>query len=135
MRFDTCRAASPSAVCEKCYFLPAEERKRQKMFFSCTAGGGGGGRGEGGGWIWLGSRSPELLFCLPRASLTWVPPGSVGYALIEMVLVCNYGNSSCLIKVRLAVQPPRQQCARNCFIGCCCSEGFETDTNKGTGKL
>ena len=36
------------------------------MFFSRTAGGGGG-------LVWVGSRSPELLFCLPRASLTWVP--------------------------------------------------------------
>ncbi len=31
-------AAIPTAVCEKCYFLPAEARKRQKMFFSHTAG-------------------------------------------------------------------------------------------------
>ena len=102
------------------------------MFFSCTAGGGEGGLDLAGFQV---SRVTFLLAsCKPDLGPTH-PPGSVGYALIEMVLVCNYGNSSCLIKVRLAVQPPRQQCARNCFIGCCCSEGFETDTNKGTGKL
>jgi hypothetical protein len=30
-----------------CYFLLAEERKRQKMFFSHTAGGLGQGWGQG----------------------------------------------------------------------------------------
>jgi hypothetical protein len=44
------------------YFLPAEERKRQKMFSHALLGTGSR----------VGSRSSEPLFCLPRASLTCV---------------------------------------------------------------
>jgi hypothetical protein len=36
-----------SKCTSKCYFLLAEERKRQKMFFSHTAGGLGQGWGQG----------------------------------------------------------------------------------------
>ena len=64
---------------------------------------GGGGLGLGGFQV---SRVTFLLAsCEPDLGITH-PPGSVGYGLIEMVLVCNYGNSNCLIKVRLAVQTP-----------------------------
>ena len=66
----------------KCYFLSAEERKRQKMFSHTLLED----------WVqygvrprtqdlsypglqgWVGSRLSELLFCLPRASLTCVQP-------------------------------------------------------------
>ena len=83
------------------------------MFFSRTAGGGGGG-GLGLAGFQVSRVTFLLASCEPDLVPTH-PPGSVGYGLIEMVLVCNYGNSSCLIKVRLAVQPPRQQCARKIF--------------------
>ncbi len=70
------------------------------MFFSRTAGGGLGLAG------FQVSRVTFLLASCEPDLVPTHPPGSVGYGLIEMVLVCNYGNSSCLIKVRLAVQPP-----------------------------
>lgn len=54
------------------------------------------------------SRSPELLFCSPRAILTCVTPTHAQLVLvIRDIVICNY-----IIRVRL-VQPPCQQCARN----------------------
>ena len=74
------------------------------MFFLCTAKRGGGGGGTSGlGWI-PGLQSYFLLALC--ASLTCVTP-THPFTVIVMVsnwrlLFCNHGNSSYLIKVRLA---------------------------------